>query len=1364
MVKTIGIFFKRLLLGSVFLLFALTITAFLLLTTERGFKKIPTMINHLTPFKLHCDAISGHLFARQIWRNCSFSGAGLNLHSDQFIIDSAVSFEAKRFHVRELSATALEIDLPESPKNDDTPSAPLPKQLPEIQLPLIIDIDRLAIEQLNVKQSGKNLLALDTFSAELHGAGSRITLKTALQADQLLPESELPPAQLNVHGALDLTGDYPLDIAADAQLDFPQQKQTVQLAITGSALRPHVKLVAEGALKAELKTQAIVELAKQHLDLNSNWTVFYAPDAVAIKEGSAQLVGAFDDLNLNVKTAVTGKNIPAADLELSAQLAPDAVRMLDAVVHTLGGSARLTGDVHTAPFSWQTHLAFDHIDARQYNQNLDLKLEGSISSEGKQTEEGISAQLQLQNLFGHWQKYPINGSGRVELLGKELKVDQFKLNFADNLITANGFARPERADLSLKIDARALEKLAADLGGAIAVDAHLGGSLDNPQLKGAVQWQKLRWQKSINAEGTLDFDGDLKQGIAVKSAGKMAGESIPETRFQAQTQLTQNAAEKIALTVHTLDGTAQLNGRLNYQPTLDWSFDGALSHLNLQKLLPEFSSQISAEFHTKGSKNAEELLAALALKKLDGHWLGERLKGEMQIKSAQNGVAIDKADIFIGDNHFVADGNVNAQKIDVNLLIDGKKLAALYPKISGQLYAQAKLNGTLQAPHLQAKISGERLAYQEYKLGALSMQTDSALTTGGAFKNHIELKGIDVADQQWSALRLTTNGSYDAHRVTLQSEGGNYNPSLQAKGGFIGRDRWAGKLEQLTLTGTDLHWQLRRPSAIDIAAEKLSIEDLCLADAFSALCVTAKKAATMAVDYRIEKLDPKSFQAFIPKNITLETQLKGAGAVAIEANGALRGHSQLQLTAGKIQMILPDKPPLMINLKTATLESKMSATQVNNRLLLDLGDSGRVRAEALISQFSQPHIQGTLNLDIADVGTFRYLVPQISELTGRVKGDVSFSGAVAKPRVYGEIFLENGKVVVPEYATELKDIRLRISAQKSGDIDIKGNIGTPKGNLTADGVLRLQPLTMQLALSGKELLLANSKKIRLIASPNFDIRIRPDSGVAVRGNIAIPEAKIDIPDTSSATAISPDVVIVNQPVSEKNSEQKSPVALNIAVTLGDRVFFTGGKAKLRLIGKLDVVAEPNSALKGRGRIEVAQGKYELYGQEMDIRRGWITFSNDITNPVLDILVLREIEHVEAGARIHGSVQQMQLTLTSDPAMPDSAILSYLVFGRAPDAATDSTALLQTAAVLGTQGFFPEGIAEKTGLDVFELGIGGLKAGKYLLEDVYIGMQSDFFTSITKFLTRYQITDRLSVEASAQPLENAVDFSYEFETN
>ena len=90
-----------------------------------------------------------------------------------------------------------------------------------------------------------------------------------------------------------------------------------------------------------------------------------------------------------------------------------------------------------------------------------------------------------------------------------------------------------------------------------------------------------------------------------------------------------------------------------------------------------------------------------------------------------------------------------------------------------------------------------------------------------------------------------------------------------------------------------------------------------------------------------------------------------------------------------------------------------------------------------------------------------------------------------------------------------------------------------------------------------------------------------------------------------------------------------------------------------------------------------------------------------------------------------------------------------------------------AARLSVVGSLPCGgkldaLGKDSGLDVFDLGVTGLKAGKYLGKDMYVGLKSNFFTGVTEFIARYQFTEHLNIEASAQAQERAVDLIYEFE--
>jgi len=91
---------------------------------------------------------------------------------------------------------------------------------------------------------------------------------------------------------------------------------------------------------------------------------------------------------------------------------------------------------------------------------------------------------------------------------------------------------------------------------------------------------------------------------------------------------------------------------------------------------------------------------------------------------------------------------------------------------------------------------------------------------------------------------------------------------------------------------------------------------------------------------------------------------------------------------------------------------------------------------------------------------------------------------------------------------------------------------------------------------------------------------------------------------------------------------------------------------------------PSQVLRGEGTIRVETGRYAAYGQALDIERGQLRFLGPIDNPGLDVLAVRKTPTVKAGVQVGGTVQRPLVKLYSDPALPDSEKLSWLVLDMA----------------------------------------------------------------------------------------------------
>jgi translocation and assembly module TamB len=76
----------------------------------------------------------------------------------------------------------------------------------------------------------------------------------------------------------------------------------------------------------------------------------------------------------------------------------------------------------------------------------------------------------------------------------------------------------------------------------------------------------------------------------------------------------------------------------------------------------------------------------------------------------------------------------------------------------------------------------------------------------------------------------------------------------------------------------------------------------------------------------------------------------------------------------------------------------------------------------------------------------------------------------------------------------------------------------------------------------------------------------------------------------------------------------------------------------------------------------------------------LSFIGPIDNPGIDVLAVRKTPTVKAGVQVRGTVQRPLVTLYSDPALPDTEKLSWLVLGHGLDkGGQQEFALLQIAA-------------------------------------------------------------------------------------
>jgi hypothetical protein len=176
-------------------------------------------------------------------------------------------------------------------------------------------------------------------------------------------------------------------------------------------------------------------------------------------------------------------------------------------------------------------------------------------------------------------------------------------------------------------------------------------------------------------------------------------------------------------------------------------------------------------------------------------------------------------------------------------------------------------------------------------------------------------------------------------------------------------------------------------------------------------------------------------------------------------------------------------------------------------------------------------------------------------------------------------------------------------------------------------------------------------------------------------------------------------------------ESRLRILTELAVDLGERLRITGNGVAARLGGSLQVLGTLPDQPRLVGTVNILEGTYQAYGQNLRIDKGAaVRFNGPVDNPALDIVAKRPFLPVEVGVSISGTVLNPVITLVSTPDMPDTDKLSWLVLGTDPTnapSAAQSLALREAARslLLNDDGRHRPGIAERLGLDVMNFGYG-----------------------------------------------------------
>ena len=1038
--------------------------------------------------------------------------------------------------------------------------------------------------------------------------------------------------------------------------------------------------------------------------------------------------------------------------------------------------------------------------------NLSIPLTLSAKAfqvEGLSIKQGLQSLFEVENISSAFDIDPqgltvkqlqvVHPFAELQLSGTIESNLQHNLDMALNILDQRQFTQPLKIRLHAEGSAQDLN-IELSSTGALSLQALMKADLRSAKLPLSldINWQNVVWPQTqpsySSAAGKLEITGDLQQYSLIIDS-QIAGSGLPPAQLGLRAQGNQQHLSVEQIIAKTLDGSIALSGELNISDVLSWQGNLEFNQLKPQLLWPEIVAELSGKVSHALSYKGSKLNAEISDLNASGTWQGYQLHAQGNgTYDHVTGLSIPLLTVSTGDNLLSLSAKLNPlQELNAAVTFEANQLSQLHPSLSGQSAFDGKISGSLQEPLVILQGSGQEINMPGLKVG--SFTTAGSVLWDQDKTVDIETKIINsrINEQLIEELNLSLKGTAAQHlfSTTIRSDNLNLNSQIR---GELEPTRWSGNWQKSDLIFPGGQFALQA-SATKLLADwqqsNYQIEPICWLDDKAKFCIQGLSYKDAQADFALsaKQLPLMQFLSpYLPELYQVQSDAKLDASLQGQWHGS--GLPTAQLSAQfspSLWHFNHQKAPL--KLEAFTTELSIVEQDKNNKQDLVasvyfLAESlGSLRGDARIQASpGERSLQGKLDLDKLRLQAMHQFLPQLSELHGEMKGQLTFNGSLTSPTVSGQVVLQEGVfagALLPARINHVSQTLLfnKTSATLTGPFQLGNGMGHINGEFDWNEQLRAE-----LKVSGSDMEIDYQNMLRARISPDIHITFSPEN-VNVSGSLAIPYARIKVRDLPAEALLpSDDVVLVNQAAPELSTQ--TALAINLQVDIDPT---SSNDVKLDAFGLTSdlqgsmLLRQDSDILNAIGELNLLNGRYRAYGQDLLIRKGQILFSGPIDSPTLDVEAVRDpiktADEVIAGIRVAGIAEQPQVSVFSEPPMEQEETLSYLLRGQSFNSTSENSgdALLANALIgfgMSKTENQVSRVGRKLGVEDLALDTSGqgdetkISVSGYVAPGVQLRYGVGVFDSASEVALRYQISSRLYLEA-VSGLNNALDIYYQF---
>ena len=446
--------------------------------------------------------------------------------------------------------------------------------------------------------------------------------------------------------------------------------------------------------------------------------------------------------------------------------------------------------------------------------------------------------------------------------------------------------------------------------------------------------------------------------------------------------------------------------------------------------------------------------------------------------------------------------------------------------------------------------------------------------------------------------------------------------------------------------------------------------------------------------------------------------------------------------------------------------------------------------------------------DLERVNSF---VPELdARLDGSLTANLRFRNTISNPKMSGELAILEGEVAYDKYGIYYQDIALN-SHFKNNTITLDSlNIHTAKGKLKAygttaiDSLFQGEVLNFDFNVKGTNFKIVDSEMASAVVNTNMSFTGTPEKPL-INGDLTVMKSAFNVDllmkefnkvyddAEQPMLVVARDAAMENIDVVDSQRDTlKKPtpdIYTNMKgqfdIEIPRNTWVKGKNMNFELAGNLKAIKDVNQ-LDLFGALNVKRGYYKLYGRQLNIEEGELTFTGGSTiNPLVNFEIVYAFRDPDDELKslkvvVTGRLLEPELAFyLDDVAIEEKDAISYLIFNKGINQldTRESTTVLESNVDLALgqlSNFVKEALQNKIGLDVVEIKSNNgwtqstISTGKYITNNLYLNYEHTFVfdkgdevMDPDKVTLEYQFYKSLFLQATNQSSNSGFDLIYKW---